>query len=177
MIDVHSEIHRPNNRGRHTVLNAIKKAIELRNNERFDEAIETLKNLLDSHPISAEIEYQIGWTFDASDRSNLSIPHYKKALNLGLVEDRVGCYVALGSSLRATGEYKESRNVLEEGLKEFPDHQPLNVFLAMTKYNLGEFKSSCSDLLTMLAKTTKDEEIASYINAYLSYAKDLDQKW
>ena len=159
------------------MLATIKKAIDLRNNEHFDMAIEVLTQLSESHPNSAEIEHQIGWTYDASDRSNLSIPHYKKALDLGLIEDKVGCYVALGSSLRATGQYNESRDVLEKGLEEFPEHLPLNVFLAMTKYNLGEIKSSCADLLSILAETTKDEKIASYKNAYLSYAKDLDQKW
>ncbi len=157
--------------------NIIDEAIKLRNDERFDEAIALLTKLREEQPTSPDVEYQIGWTYDASDRSNSSIPHYTRALDLGLVEDRVGCYVALGSSLRAKGEYEKSKDMLQNGLKEFPEHRPLAVFLAMAKYNLGDFKIACSDLLSLLATTTKDEEISSYKNAYLEYAKNLDQKW
>jgi tetratricopeptide (TPR) repeat protein len=152
----------------------IAEAIRLRDGDKHDEAIALLNTLDKKDP---NISYQIGWTYDGSDRSGLAIPHYLKSLELGLKDDRDGCFVALGSSLRATGDYKKSKEILEQGLREYPDHRPLKVFLAMTLYNLGEAKPAVTALLRELAETTSDKEIASYDRAFLSYAEDLDAIW
>lgn len=41
-------------------------AIQLRDQEKFDEAIAYLKCLQVDHPRNPDVEYQIGWTYDAS---------------------------------------------------------------------------------------------------------------
>ena len=133
--------------------NEIDEAIRLRKAEKFDEAKAYLESLLEKNSNNPDIEYQIGWTYDASDQCKYAIPHYQKALELGLKNDRVGRFVALGSSLRAIGDYDASKKILELGLKEFPEYRPLKVFLAMTLYNLKEYKKAITSLLVEMAET------------------------
>lgn len=155
----------------------IEKAVAFRKNGEFSKAISLLKYVFQTNRSDPEIAYQIDWTFDASGDPSKAIPHYRRALELGLMNDRVGCYVALGSSLRATGKYHQAKKLLQLGMEEFPEHKPLSVFLAMTLYNLQEHKAAVAELLLTLLDTTSDASVLAYKHACFAHAKDLDTKW
>lgn len=151
-----------------------KEVFELRRSEKFTEALALLAKMQMDNPQNPDISYQIGWTYDASEQPFKAIPLYQKALELGLSEDRNGCFLALGSSLRATGKYEDSDSLLSRGLSEFPNDKALKMFACMTAYNVGKNKVAVSDLLKLLVETSNDENIQAYRPAILEYTEDLD---
>ena len=153
----------------------LEQAIAHREAGRFDKSIQGIQQLLERTPQACELHYQMGWAHDAADLSHLSIAHYRRALELGLSgEDRVGCFVALGSSLRAVGEYAQAKEVFLQAIEEFPDRNNWMPFYAMTLYNLGESKEACRMLASLVAETSSDPGIQPYSRAIASYAEDLD---
>lgn len=135
----------------------------------------SLLKLADRHPNTPEIHYQIAWTCDASDRTAEAIPHYEKAIALGMEPTELsGALLGLGSSLRITGSFARSEQVLREGKVRFPGHHEFDVFLAMTLHNLGRHSEAMELLLTTLADTADDQGITSYQRAIRYYADKLD---
>lgn len=107
-----------------------------------------------------------------------AVPFYVKALENGIKGiEKIGAILGLGSTYRTLGKYEQSGEVLKRGVEEFPEAKELQVFYAMTLYNLGSHKEAMQSLLKLLAKTTKDEDILSYKRAISFYAEDLDKTW
>jgi hypothetical protein len=65
-------------------------AIELRKNNRPEEAIGILQVLLQSHPNDPDINYQMAWTCDFMGKESEAVPFYEKAIENGLREYRAG---------------------------------------------------------------------------------------
>jgi len=156
-------------------MNAFEKVAELRRIGKFEEAISTLEDMAKEDEKNPDIHYQIGWTLDASGKSSQAIEHYEKSLELGLQDDRNGCYLALGSSLRAIGKYTESEKFLKSAILEFPSDKALKMFYAMTLYNVNRSKEAISILLQLLMDSTLDDELKVYKRAIDGYAEDLDR--
>ena len=133
-----------------------------------------LRALAARFPDAAEIHYQIAWTHDANDQSAQAIPHYEKAIALGLANEALaGAMLGLGSSLRVVGQFERSERVLRDALERFPDHNEFNVFLALTLHNLGRHAEALSLALTTLIDTADDPGITAYQRALRYYAGEL----
>ena len=129
------------------------------------------------HPDAGEIHYQIAWTHDANDQSPQAIPHYEKAIVLGLeTESLAGAILGLGSSLRVAGEFEKSERVLRDGLERFPDHNEFRAFLALTLHDLGRHAEALSLVMTTLLDTAEDPGITAYQRALRYYAGELHKK-
>jgi tetratricopeptide (TPR) repeat protein len=136
-----------------------------------------LRALVAKFPDVAEIHYQIAWTCDANDASADAIPHYEKAIALGLEPESLsGAMLGLGSSLRVAGEFDRSEQVLREGLERFPDHNEFRAFLALTLHDLGRHAEALSIALTALIETADDPGITAYQRALRYYAGELGKK-
>jgi tetratricopeptide (TPR) repeat protein len=157
--------------------NELAVAIELRNKNKPNEALRLLKELLETHPNDPDINYQAAWTCDSMGREREAVLYYETALANGLVQDRDGALLGLGSTYRCLGEYKKSLQVFDRGLQEFPENRPLMVFRALTHYNLGEAKESVRQLLIQLIDTTSDASIKSYERALRFYSERLNETW
>lgn len=152
-------------------------AVELRKNKKPEEAMSILKVLLQSHPNDPDVNYQIAWTCDSMGNETEAAPFYEKAIANGLVEDRSGAMLGLGSTYRCLGEYEKSLKVFDQGIKEFPENRPLKVFRSLTLYNLGKSEESVSQLLIQLIDTTSNESIKSYDGALRFYSDKLNETW
>ncbi len=53
----------------------------------------------------------------------------------------------------------------------------MEVFLAISLYNVGEHREATGSLLRALAETSADREISAYKEARLFYAGRLDETW
>ncbi len=155
----------------------IEEAKQLRKNKKPDEAMDILRTLLQSHPNDPDLNYQIAWTCDSMGKELEAAPYYEKAIANGLVEDRSGAMLGLGSTYRCLGEYEKSLKVFDQGIKEFPNDRSLKVFRALTLYNLGKSEESVSQLLIQLIDTTSDESIKSYDGALRFYSDKLNETW
>ena len=81
-----------------------------------------------------------------------SCTYYEKAIQGDLNdEDLANAYLGLGSTYRTLGNTKIQNICLEKGLEKFPHNLAIQVFYAMTLFNLNEHERSMELLLKNLA--------------------------
>lgn len=155
----------------------LEEAINLRKNNKPEEALRILGELLQARPDDPDFNYQMAWTCDFMGKEAEAAPYYERAISNGLSEDREGAMLGLGSTYRCLGEYENSLRVLDQAVSEFPDSRALKVFRALTLYNLGRTNESVGGLLVQLLDTTSDSSIKSYDKALRFYSDKLDETW
>ncbi|WP_377890895.1 tetratricopeptide repeat protein [Alkalihalobacillus sp. R86527] len=154
------------------------RAIEYRQAGMHQEASEMFVKLVKENPDDASLQYQCAWSFDVLGKESEAVPHYEKAIELGLPSNELeGALIGLGSTYRTLGKYEKSKAVFLNGMDHFPNNRAIQVFYAMTLYNLGEHQEAMEYLLTNLVETTKDDTILSYRKAITFYADKLDEVW
>ncbi|MFG2500559.1 tetratricopeptide repeat protein [Streptomyces sp. NPDC048441] len=151
-------------------------AVRLREDGHREEAKERLLALCEQFPTDPEVAYQTAWVHDALGLEAEAVSHYVRAVEgPGLSrDDRRGAFLGLGSTYRILGRYPEAVATLGDAVAEFPDDAALKTFLAMALYNTGRARDAMEILLSLLATTSKDPDIAAYRPAIEHYAKDLD---
>lgn len=83
------------------------KAIQLRKDNKPDQALTLLAELLKSNPDDPNVNYQMAWTCDFMGKESEAVPFYEKAISNGLSgEDRKGAMLGLGSTYRCFGPYR-----------------------------------------------------------------------
>ena len=160
-------------------------AIQLRETGRakqdqaiLQEARTLLLELHTAYPDDAEITYQTAVVHDNLGLERESIPFYLKALAQGLSgPDLERALMGLGSTYRGLGEYQKAEETLRRGMKEFPHNRAIQVFLAMTLYNLQNYKEAMELALTNLLETTSDEKLQYFKRPMVYYALHLDETW
>lgn len=156
----------------------LRQAISLRESGDGEQARELWLSLLEEEPDNAEIWYQAAWTHDALGLEREAVPFYEEAIRLGLGEESLaGALLGLGSTFRSIGEYGRASEVLERGLKTFPERREFRVFYAMVLYNLGRHAKAMELLLAEIADTSGDDGIRGYAKAIRFYADKLDEVW
>jgi tetratricopeptide (TPR) repeat protein len=160
-------------------------AIQLREEGRakqdqsiLETARELLLELRSAYPEDAEVTYQTAVVHDNLGLSREAISFYLKALNQGLAgSDLERALMGLGSTYRLLGEYKQAEETLRRGMKESPHNRAIQVFLAMTLYNLQSYKEAMELVLTNLTETTSDEKLQYFKRGISYYASHLDETW
>ncbi|PLR83627.1 hypothetical protein CVD25_20140 [Bacillus canaveralius] len=156
----------------------LQKALDVKKSGQLDKARDLLKALAENESRNAAVFYHCAVVHDQLGLELDAVPYYKKALELGLDDEkRRSAMLGLGSTYRALGLYEEARSMLAAGIAEYPQAREFLVFLSITLYNLGEHEKSTSILLKQLAETTGDKSIASYKRAILFYADHLNEVW
>lgn len=156
----------------------ISKAIELRKNGYEDEAIELLKIILSDEPNNVQANYQCAWCHDVLGKEVEAVEYYENAIENGLSgQELQEAYLGLGSTYRVIGKYAKSNSVLLKGMQKFPHNLDLQVFYAMTLYNLGQHAKAMGILLKIISDTSSNESIKAYSKAISFYADKLDQVW
>lgn len=159
-------------------MNRLKKAIQLREEGKFKDSNAVLTDLVKDYPGNAEIQYQCAWSFDVMGEERCAIPYYEAAISLGLPEEDLrGAVLGLGSTYRTLGEYEKSKEVFRKGMELFPADRAIQVFYAMTLYNLKQFHEAMQLLMINLIETTGDQNVKQYEKAIKLYSEDLDRKW
>jgi tetratricopeptide (TPR) repeat protein len=144
----------------------------------LEEARTLLLDLVAAYPDDAEINYQTGVAHDNSGLGREAITFYVRALEHGLSgPDLERCLLGLGSTYRALGYYQKAEETLRRGVREFPHHRGLQVFLAMALYNTQSYKEAMELLLTNLMETTSDEKLQYFKRGISYYAQHLDETW
>ncbi|WP_411345981.1 tetratricopeptide repeat protein [Paenibacillus sp. WLX1005] len=161
-----------------TLEQSIQYAAELRSSGQAEQAKTALEQLLQQYPQQPDVLYQLAWTCDNLGLERQAVPYYEQALQHGLTgEDRPDAMLGLGSTYRTLGRYEDSQQLLEQAIAQYPERRELQVFYAMTLYNLDKSADAIGILLEQLAATTSDAGIAQYGKALRFYADKLDQVW
>lgn len=117
----------------------LNKAIDLRKNGDLKKSNEVLCELVTEFPEDALYNYQYAWSFDILGEEEKAVPYYENAIKIGLPsKDMEGAILGLGSTYRALGEYKNSKDIFLKGIALFPNNHAIQVFYSMTLYNLKE---------------------------------------
>ncbi len=156
----------------------IKKAIELRKSEKYDESRALLLPLLSEEKNKAKACLHIAWSYDKQGNEQAAVDYYKSALAGTLSsEEHFEAVFGLACTLRSLGQYKDALPYFEQTLSEYPDSIEAQPFYAMCLYNVGRNKEAVSLLLSLLVSTTDNKAINNYQTAISLYAEDLDKKW
>ncbi|QVY62547.1 tetratricopeptide repeat protein [Cytobacillus gottheilii] len=154
------------------------KAIQLRKRGNLEESNELLIQLVSQFPNNASINYHCAWSYDLLGEEPRAVSFYENAIRLGLASEELeGAIVKLGSTYRTLGEYQKSEKAFEKGIGLFPNNKAIQVFYAITLYNLSQHDQAMVLLLKVLIHTTNDEEILGYKKAIEFYADKLDEVW
>ncbi|HET7534967.1 MAG TPA: tetratricopeptide repeat protein [Candidatus Didemnitutus sp.] len=141
---------------------------------QFREVLPRLQQLDAKFPNVAEITYQVAWTLDTLDRAADAIPHYEKAVALGLPPNELsGALLGLGSALRGTGQAHRAIKVLRSGKHQFPENREFDVFLALALHDDGKHGEAVQLLLEALCDTTEDPGLTAYQRAIRHAASKL----
>lgn len=123
----------------------LEQAVRWRQEGKVQEAIELLQEITVQEPENANVWYQLAWAHDSLGLEREAVPHYEKALSLGLSgEERAGAILGLGSTYRTLGEYNQAKIWFEKGMNEFTTYREFEVFYAMVLYNLGNMQKRCN---------------------------------
>lgn len=153
----------------------IQRAIELRGESQHTEALAILLDLYNAHPDDAKVNYELACTYDHQGVEDEAIGFYEHAIQCGLTgEDLRGALLGLGSSYRCVERFGDAARVLHKGAAEFPDACEFDVFLALTKYNMGDHAEAMRLLLAHIAEHTADEATRKYRRAIGFYAEHLE---
>ena len=158
-------------------------AIQLRETGRakqdqaiLEQARTILFDLAAAYPDDAKITYQLAVVHDNLGLGREAIPFYVQALALGLSgPDLERALMGLGSTYRGLGEYQHAEETLRRGMREFPHNRAIQVFLAITLYNLQQHTEAMELLLTNLLETTTDEKLQYFKRGLSYYAAHLDE--
>ncbi|HET9508838.1 MAG TPA: tetratricopeptide repeat protein [Gaiellaceae bacterium] len=122
----------------------------------------------------AEREYELGGAHDSAGREEQAIPHYERALALGLREDLVpGALLQLGSSLRNVGRNDEALALFDDAVARFPDHAALRLFRAFALATAGRDREALVDVLELARTRIDAPEIDRYRRSLESYTRAL----
>ena len=131
---------------------AVWATLDSRPEAEFVAAVDALADEQPAHSGTAVFERAAAR--DSTGRSDLAVPLYRRALELGLTgERRRRAVVQLASSLRNLGRATESVALLEAELAEGPDHleDAVRGFLALALVDVGREREAVSVALTALA--------------------------
>ena len=152
--------------------------IKLREEGHNEKAAAILLEFVREYPHNPLVNYRLACVLDYLGRENEAVDYYETAIANGLEGEHLqSAFLGLGSTYRCLGLYHKSIEVFNEAVECFPEDRTLQVFRALTLYNLGRNTEAVSSLLTQLVDTTGDKEIKSYRGALRFYADKLDQVW
>jgi len=107
----------------------------------------------------------IGFSTGGKERTGKYEAYIGELYAIYILKDRTLC------------QYDKSQIVFEKGIEQFPENKAMEIFYAMTLYNVGKYREAIEVLLTSLAQSTNDSETLSYKTAIEFYADKLDQTW
>ncbi|MBP9503231.1 MAG: tetratricopeptide repeat protein [Candidatus Promineofilum sp.] len=155
----------------------IEEARDLRRSDEYEKSQALLLDLMDKNPDHPLVLFEVGGSYDVLGEEEMAIPYYRQAIASGLDgDDLQECLVCLGSSLRVMGETEEAVSILEQAVDEFPERNSGRVFLALAQFSNGEIEQAVSNLLSLLLKTTSDEDILAYADTFSYYVDNLDNE-
>ncbi len=137
-----------------------------------DAFITEMKRLVSERPVDdAAAAHELGGAFDSTGHSDLAVPHYRRALELGLEGSRHRqAVIQLASSLRNLGQASESVALLEEERDARRDEldDAVRAFLAFALIDVGREREAAAITLEALAA-----HLPRYRRSVTNYAKAL----
>jgi tetratricopeptide (TPR) repeat protein len=125
--------------------------------------------------VDGTTEYELGGEHDSAGRPAGAVPHYERALELGLPDELLpGCLLQLGSTLRNLGRLDEAVARFDDGLARFPAHVSLRLFRAFAFADLGRDREALVDVLDLARTRIDAPEVHRYARSLENYTRELE---
>ena len=132
----------------------------------FVDAIE-FEDIPEFHPLYADFLSRLGLTFSHGDYAAIEAIPDKDAIAVGLFTRALSycphdrAYLGLAMIKQKNREYGESIALLTEGIRLFPDSEPLHICLGVSYMNLGKFGDALAALMKFQASPNALKQIAA----------------
>jgi RimJ/RimL family protein N-acetyltransferase len=136
-----------------------------------DDFVAGMQTLAAERAGSAEAAYEIGSAFDSTGHPDRAVPEYRRALDVGLGDDRRRqAVIQLASSLRNLGAPEESVALLQAERERASDEldDAVSAFLALALVDVGREREAVALALAALA-----EHLPRYQRSLRNYAASL----
>jgi hypothetical protein len=153
-------------------LAAVWATLDDRDEEQFVAAIDDLVAELPAE--SAIGQFERACAFDSTGHSDLAVPLYKSALDIGLTGTRRRrAVIQMASSMRNIGKAQEAVALLSAELEAEPDELTgaVRAVLALSLVNVGREREAVAVALTALS-----EYLPRYNRSMANYARELLEK-
>ena len=115
------------------------------------------------HPNIAEIAFQRAWTLESLGRETEALPHYQRAIALGLApHEQSAALIGLATCQRAAGRPDAAAATLESGRTQFPDQPEFDAYLALVRHDQGRHAEALQLAITTLLDTSDDPGINAH---------------
>ena len=159
---------------------AIQAGYDSRDRANMQPTIDYFRALLDAHPGSSTLLYEVGGAYDTSGQEEIARGYYERALEAGLNGDTLRrCLLQYGSTLRNLGLHEESLATLKRARAEFPDSDSVRLFLALSLHATSRSDAAVAELLELAADKIATPEVLRYeaaLRGNAAYLVALDQK-
>ena len=123
----------------------------------------------------AEREYEAGGEHDSAGREDLAVPHYRRALELGLPDELVPrALLQLASSLRNLGRNDEALAIYDDAIARYPDDAALRIFRAFSLATAGRDREALVDMLDLARTRIDAPEVDRYRRSLENDTRDLE---
>ncbi|UFU00125.1 tetratricopeptide repeat protein [Radiobacillus kanasensis] len=153
----------------------IEKGRDLLAKGKPQEAIKFFQKLTKEPNVSGEVYLYAGMTYDNIGNEKDAIPLYIKALNKGIENEKElrDCYVCLASSYRIEGELTTSLSYLTEAKERFPTDAVISTFLALTLFDMKEFRKTVKELGNTLLDESNNQELMNFEKPLRQYFNNI----
>lgn len=129
-----------------------------RHGGRTDHVLPALRALDTRHPHVAEIAFQLGYTLDLAGRPAEAVPHYERALALGLSPaEHLNTLVGLGDALRRSGQAAQAAELLARAELQFPEARELTAYRALALRDAGDHTQALTTLMDLLLEVGAED--------------------
>jgi anaerobic magnesium-protoporphyrin IX monomethyl ester cyclase len=132
----------------------------------FVDAIE-LEDIREFHPLYADFLSRLGMTFSHGDYAAIEAIPDKEAIAVRLFERALSyspharSYLGLAMIKQKNRQFRESVDLLGEGVRLFPESEPLHICLGVSYMNLGKFGDALAVLMKFQDSPNALQQIAA----------------
>jgi cyanophycin synthetase len=127
--------------------------------------------------MDAVAEYEAGGVHDSAGRADEAVPHYERALELGLppaLDPR--CRLQLASSLRNLDRLGEAIAIFDDAVRRYPDDAALRLFRAFALVDAGREREALVDVIDLARTRIDAPEIERYARSLHNYTRELEER-
>lgn len=136
---------------------------ELSRNGERKAALAHFAALRERYPDNARVWLHSAFLFDRLGREAEAIPHYERALELGLRgKDARDAYVCLASSLRNVDRQADGMAFVRQAMHRFPRDVVVELFYALLAIDLEETAAALPVICRGLLRESSDPDLERY---------------
>lgn len=155
--------------------------LSLKEQGNHQNAIEHFRQLNQTYPNHARIMFELAGSWQAFGVPEQALPLYQQLMALpksqGLPpKDMPRLYTQLGASLRLLGQFTESLEIIEEGLKLYPEYRPLRAYRMFALHSAGYHQNAMLDAMELMLQSLAPTKWDLYEEEILSIVGDLRER-